>query len=475
MYRKITLLACMGLAGWAHAFTPQSGTWVVNSELNGAPGRGIAIDVQASTLVMQMYAYEANGQPTFYMTSGTLNNNQMTGTLGRYAGGRYLGSPPLSGHEEGSPGNVTLRFTSGITGFITLPGEGEVQISRYDFGTSRTAEAMTGTWLYAVTGSSKDSAELVTLRDPVGAMAGTGFMLDSAKNFGCEFLAADQGPYNMQCGSMSGSTAKWTARIKLVGNEGEGIALDAQTGAQNGVVYVRKLINNQGQQLGFFAPQPPQATGLPTGASPSAPATPSSSYAGAYSISGGGITATFNVDSSGNIVRCSSGVLVICSGQVNDSGSFSLRGDDGDGTVVTLNGTIDAAGKVVGTYSGTSDGAAINGAFSGSGPAPSKGGSTGGGSSGTGKQAVAFCWMNTSKTMWFCDGPTQRLEVSWTHQEAMYYAGCKNGQQISIGHITLAQKSDNKTYVGPVYDCGFKLNSWDRDIRNYWSGSAAPW
>ena len=49
----------------AHAFVPSAGTWVVNDELNGKPGRGLAIDVQNHVLVMQMYAYEKNDQPTF--------------------------------------------------------------------------------------------------------------------------------------------------------------------------------------------------------------------------------------------------------------------------------------------------------------------------------------------------------------------------------------------------------------------------
>ena len=55
----------------AHAFTPVSGTWIINSELNGKPGRGLAIDVQNGTVVMQVYGYESNGAPTFYMGTST--------------------------------------------------------------------------------------------------------------------------------------------------------------------------------------------------------------------------------------------------------------------------------------------------------------------------------------------------------------------------------------------------------------------
>lgn len=475
MYKKITVLACMGLAGLAQAFTPQSGTWVVTSELNGAPGRGMAIDVQGNTLVMQMYAYEGSGHPTFYMTSGTLENNQLIAKLGRYSGGRHLGSGPLIGQEDGSPGQVSLRFTSGLTGVMTLPGEGEVQISRYDFGTARSPEALAGAWLYAVAASTEEEADLIKLHQVMpSVVGGGGLVVDPAKGIGCEFLPADEGPYNLLCGQVAGSNVNWSAKIKVVGNEGEGIALDPRTGEPNGVVYVRKLVSSQGQQLGFFAPEPPQTTGLPTPQpAPPTPATPTLSYAGVYNISGGGLSATFTVDSSGTIARCTAGALVICSGQVTNVGGFSLRGDDGDGTVVTLSGSIDNSGRVTGTYVGTSDGVAISGGFSGTGPSPTSSG--GGTSTGTGQKALAFCWMNKSQTLWFCDGPTQVLLTSWKKEEAMRMVGCSNGQQISIGHITLKRNTDGNSYVGPVYVCKDKLESWDRDIRKYWTGLASGW
>lgn len=114
--------AAVALTGMAHAYVPQGGTWIVSDEVNGRPGRGFAIDVQNDVLVMQVYAYESSGQPTFYMATGRLDDNsELTTRLGRYEGGRFLGSGDRSGVERGSPGNVRIRFVSGTLGYITLP------------------------------------------------------------------------------------------------------------------------------------------------------------------------------------------------------------------------------------------------------------------------------------------------------------------------------------------------------------------
>jgi hypothetical protein len=52
----------------ARDFTPQTGSWVVSSELNGKPGRGLAIDVQGNTFFMQVFGYEAEDVGTVQFT-----------------------------------------------------------------------------------------------------------------------------------------------------------------------------------------------------------------------------------------------------------------------------------------------------------------------------------------------------------------------------------------------------------------------
>ena len=50
-----TAIATTTCAWAARDFTPQAGTWVVSSEVDGKPGRGLAIDVQGNTFFMQVY------------------------------------------------------------------------------------------------------------------------------------------------------------------------------------------------------------------------------------------------------------------------------------------------------------------------------------------------------------------------------------------------------------------------------------
>lgn len=132
--------ACLLMGNLAQAeqrsFTPQAGTWVVSAEVNGKPGRGLAIDVQEDTFFMQVYNYKANGEATFHTALGELKGNTVTAPLTHYEGGRYFGSGPLTAHEAGNAGNVTITFTSGLTGTVQFPGETPVKIERFLVGDS---------------------------------------------------------------------------------------------------------------------------------------------------------------------------------------------------------------------------------------------------------------------------------------------------------------------------------------------------
>ncbi|WP_202758791.1 hypothetical protein [Delftia acidovorans] len=187
MFKKILAAATLLGCGLAHAFMPSNGTWVVTSELNGKPGRGLALDAQNGTLVMQMYAYEPSGQPSFYMTSGALTNNRFSAPLMRYTGGRYLGSGPMSGTEDRNMGQVSMRFTSGVSGFITLPGEQEVAISRFNFGYPAVASSLRGIWTMTSIGSEGLQTLGVELTRQTSATSnGNGLMTSGDGLFGCE-------------------------------------------------------------------------------------------------------------------------------------------------------------------------------------------------------------------------------------------------------------------------------------------------
>lgn len=133
--RSVITASVMALSctvGWAaRDFTPQSGTWVVSSELDGKPGRGLAIDVQANTFFMQVFGYEKNGDATFYTATGQMDGNGVTAPLMRYKNGRSLGGAMQDAVEDKSVGQVAVNFTNGVKGTIQFPGEQPVAIERF--------------------------------------------------------------------------------------------------------------------------------------------------------------------------------------------------------------------------------------------------------------------------------------------------------------------------------------------------------
>ncbi|WP_395026507.1 hypothetical protein [Comamonas odontotermitis] len=137
---SMPVAACLLMGNLAQAeqrsFTPQAGTWVVSAEVNGKPGRGLAIDVQEDTFFMQVYNYKANGEATFHTALGELKGNTVTAPLTHYEGGHYFGSGPLTAHEAGNAGDVTITFTSGLRGTVQFPGEETVAIERFLAGSS---------------------------------------------------------------------------------------------------------------------------------------------------------------------------------------------------------------------------------------------------------------------------------------------------------------------------------------------------
>lgn len=124
-------LSC-NLAWAARDFTPQAGTWVISEELDGKPGRGLAIDVQGNTFFMQVFGYEKNGDATFYTATGQMDGNAVTAPLMQYQGGRSFGSDARDAVELGSPGNVTVSFANGLQGTVQFPGEPQRAIQRFE-------------------------------------------------------------------------------------------------------------------------------------------------------------------------------------------------------------------------------------------------------------------------------------------------------------------------------------------------------
>jgi len=253
LFKKLAAVALFMCTGLVYAFAPQTGTWVVTSEVDGKPGRGFGIDVQNTTLVMQMYAYESNGQPTFYLAVGDVVANKVTAPLTQYTGGRYFGSGAQSGTAAGSPGNVSIRFTSGTTGFITFPNEGEVAISRFNFAYPFAPSSLKGIWSFTSMGSLGLLSDAVTLTvTGPSTSTGNGIVASADGLFGCEHQVS---------GSLAGTVVcvKLNAQGQLQRrywftysvNEGEGRQLTASGYLTNQIVSIRRLTTPSGVGTGI--------------------------------------------------------------------------------------------------------------------------------------------------------------------------------------------------------------------------------
>ncbi|AVS60450.1 hypothetical protein C8241_00895 [Paracidovorax avenae] len=263
-WAAVALLACT--AG-AHAYEPQAGTWVVSSEVDGKPGRGLSVDVQNGTLALQMYAYENSGQPTFYLAVGTVADNRVTARLNRYTGGRYFGSPAQSGTEAGSPGNVTIRFTSGTTGFITFPNEPEKPISRFNFGYPQKPSSLAGIWTFTSVGSEGTRADAALLDTPLsGTSNGNGLLASSDGLFGCEHQVSGTLAGGVLCVRVNSSgTLQRVYVMNYSIHDGEGYSQGASSNTQQFLV-ARRVATAKGDGTGIAL----KSAGSAEGAAPPA-------------------------------------------------------------------------------------------------------------------------------------------------------------------------------------------------------------
>lgn len=252
LLKVLVIFVTLCVTSLSHAFAPQAGTWIVASEIDGKPGRGMAIDVQNNTLVMQVYAYESSGQPSFYLAVGTMNNNQTTAPLTRYTGGRFFGSGPQSGRVDSSPGNVALRFTSGIAGYVTFPGESEQMIVRYNFAYPNTAASLQGVWSFTGLTSRGIYSYAVNLSTlGAGTSTGNGLMMSSDRTFGCENQISGSFVGGIICVQVtaSGALDKGFLFVNSI-NEGEGL-MGFGSAIPDQPLSVRRLTTPSGQGTGI--------------------------------------------------------------------------------------------------------------------------------------------------------------------------------------------------------------------------------
>lgn len=102
---------------------PLPGLWVVASEVDGKPGRGLQLEAQGQTLVMTVYAYQPSGEGIFYLAAGALRDGEFSAPLYYYRDGKSFGGSVRAAALAGKAGDVRIRFTGNATGEIVFPGE----------------------------------------------------------------------------------------------------------------------------------------------------------------------------------------------------------------------------------------------------------------------------------------------------------------------------------------------------------------
>ena len=258
MQKSLIAIAAFAATSLAHAFVPQGGTWIISDELNGKPGRGFAMDVQNDTLVMQVYAYEANGQPTFYMATGHVDQetNIVNAQLGRYEGGRSLGSGEKYAYQTGSPGNMRIRFTSGTEGFITLPNEPERAIKRFLFGYDNNANSLLGLWsvVYADQAGKIEHDPVELTRITGGSSYSNGMAVSYDGVFACEKHVRGGDAGKVMCVKMRSSTSSTAVRdfwMLTSVHQGEGDWRHVGSSG-DGAVYANRLMTASGKITGIL-------------------------------------------------------------------------------------------------------------------------------------------------------------------------------------------------------------------------------
>lgn len=248
------LLFCSSLS-LAQGITPQAGTWVIDEENRGTPGRGLQIEVQDDVLVLYVYGYVPTGEPVYWLAAGRFHtaSNELTTDLGEYKDGMALGGAHRSAVYSRSRGQVTIRFSDIAKGEICLPGEECKAISAFNFGFEDDTSQLLGTWMLTATDSA--TGETSTYRFELGEFVPASAGDESDRATGRASFAAlsgssiDEGPL-ICTRTASVDAGAYFCRIDVFGNE-QDFRLDVQRNAMRGEYYDSRTVNREGGFIGF--------------------------------------------------------------------------------------------------------------------------------------------------------------------------------------------------------------------------------
>jgi hypothetical protein len=344
------------------AIAPQNGWWWNPAE----GGRGFAIERQGNKIFLAAFLYETSGNATWYVsTLAQQGSGSYSGDLLRYSGGQTLLGGYKAPTSTSTVGTAILSFDSATTGTLDIQqADGStvrsIAIERFPISTpafaTTAAHFESGWWWNEAQGGRGFFVEVQGTQAFIG-----GFMYD----------ASGQPVWYVSTASLQGTQVVGGALQQYVGGQ-------SLTGSYKSPTVLTSAVGNISFNLASNASG---SMTLPNGST--VPVTrfnfnpnsvvavgAGSPFAGTYTISTTGFTATFVVDNSGNISQCISGALLACSGVVSASGSFTIDGNDGMSPIdtrATLIGTISAIGGVTGTFTANSvSSGPLAGSFTGS-------------------------------------------------------------------------------------------------------------
>lgn len=143
----LLLAFAMPAGAFTPDFTPESGWWWYPAE----SGRGFNLEIQDNVVVMSTYVYEADGRPTWYLASGTLDDQKrFTAELDRFQGGQCITCDfEQPDQQRGFAGPLEIEFQSATRGVLRWEG-GTVPIRRHHYAFVDEIDLMLGEWQMVV-------------------------------------------------------------------------------------------------------------------------------------------------------------------------------------------------------------------------------------------------------------------------------------------------------------------------------------
>lgn len=168
--RKFLLLIAALIGSNADAIQPESGWWWNAQE----SGRGFVMEVQNGTMFFAGYLYAQDGSSEWYVAQGPYNHpsSRFSGELLLFRGGQCMTCTYRPPTLSPSPGQVTVTFTSPVSGSLTWPG-GTIPITRALYGTTTDVRRVLGSWVFSAAVSTLESGDWLTMASIQNTAQGT--------------------------------------------------------------------------------------------------------------------------------------------------------------------------------------------------------------------------------------------------------------------------------------------------------------